>query len=183
MVTALQAWPAFLVALLVFGFAPGAVLRLIVRAFHRDDPRRRELLAELHAVPRLDRPFWVFEQIEVALSEGLWDRIVWAATGRLIHRWHLESGTRRHLAYPDTFEIPNEDERLAIEPGAVVRLMFEMKDGWGERMWVNVSSVNKRHLVGTLSNQPLGIPRLTYGDEIKFKRDHVIDIHWPFPRV
>jgi uncharacterized protein YegJ (DUF2314 family) len=58
-----------------------------------------------------------------------------------------------------------------------------MKDGWGERMWVNVSSVNKRHLVGTLSNQPLGIPRLTYGDEIKFKRDHVIDIHWPFPRV
>jgi len=32
-------WKTFLVALLVFGFAPGAVLRLIVLAFHRDDPR------------------------------------------------------------------------------------------------------------------------------------------------
>jgi len=59
MVAALQAWPAFLAALVVFGFAPGIALRLIVLAFHRDDPRRRELLAELYAVPRLERPFWV----------------------------------------------------------------------------------------------------------------------------
>jgi hypothetical protein len=68
-------WPTFLVALLVFGFAPGAVLRLIALAFSRDDPRRRELLAELHAVPRLERPFWVAEQLEVALFEGLRGRI------------------------------------------------------------------------------------------------------------
>jgi hypothetical protein len=27
-------------------------------------------------------------------------------------------------------------------------------------------------------NTPDGIPRLGPGDEIKFKRDHVIDIHW-----
>jgi hypothetical protein len=49
---AIVSWKTFLVALLVFGFAPGAVLRLIVLAFHRDDPRRDELLAEVHAVPR-----------------------------------------------------------------------------------------------------------------------------------
>jgi len=64
-------WPTFGVALLVFGFAPGAVLRLVVLAFNRDDPRRRELLGELYAVPRIERPFWVAEQIEVALFDGL----------------------------------------------------------------------------------------------------------------
>lgn len=57
------------------GFAPGAFLRLIVFAFRRGDPRRAELLAELHVVPRLERPFWVFEQLEVALFEGIWERI------------------------------------------------------------------------------------------------------------
>jgi hypothetical protein len=60
------------VALLVFGFAPSAVLRLIVLAYERGDPCRRELLGELHAVPRIARPFWVAEQFEVALFEGLW---------------------------------------------------------------------------------------------------------------
>ena len=67
---AIMSWKTFLVALLVFGFAPGAVLRLIVLAFDRNDPRRDELLAELHAVPRWERPFWVFEQLEVALAEA-----------------------------------------------------------------------------------------------------------------
>jgi hypothetical protein len=73
-----------LVGLLVFGFAPGALLRLIVLAFRRDDPRRRELLAELHTVPRIERPFWVLEQLEVAVFEGIWRRIIEAATGRVI---------------------------------------------------------------------------------------------------
>jgi hypothetical protein len=71
----LLAWPAFLVAVLVFGFAPGAVLRLIVLGFRRDDPRRRELLGEVYHVPRLERPFWVCEQLERALFEGLGPRI------------------------------------------------------------------------------------------------------------
>lgn len=64
-------WPTLLIALLVWGFAPGAVLRLIVFAFPRDDPRRRELHGELYAVPRIERPFWVVEQLEVGVCEGL----------------------------------------------------------------------------------------------------------------
>jgi hypothetical protein len=52
----ITSWRTVLVALVVFGFAPRAVLRLIVLAFRRDDPRRRELLAELHAVPHGKRP-------------------------------------------------------------------------------------------------------------------------------
>jgi DivIVA protein len=68
-------WPAVLMALLIFGFASGAVLRVIVLAFERDDPRRRELLGELYHVPRVERPFWVAEKLELALGEGLGGRL------------------------------------------------------------------------------------------------------------
>jgi hypothetical protein len=68
-------WSVFGIALLVWGFAPGALLRLIVLAYRRDHPRRRELLGELHAVPRIERPFWVVEQLESALFEGLLARL------------------------------------------------------------------------------------------------------------
>jgi DNA-binding transcriptional MerR regulator len=63
--------PMLMTALLIWGFAPGAVLRLIVLLFPKDDPRRQELLGELYAVPRVERPFWVIEQLEVGLFEGL----------------------------------------------------------------------------------------------------------------
>jgi hypothetical protein len=172
----LVSWPMFGIALLVFGFTPGLLLRLIVLAFPRDDPRRDELLGELYAVPRFERPFWVVEQLEVALVEGLGQRLVWAATGRIIHRWHLGSGVRRNREYPDTFDIPPEEEREAVAPGIDVKLMFEMKDGWGERMWVTVTAVKRRKLIGRLSNLPLGIPRLMPGEKIKFKREHIIGI-------
>jgi hypothetical protein len=45
-------------------------------------------------------------------------------------------------------------------------------------MWVQVTDVKRRHLVGTLRNLPVGIPRLLPDDKIKFKRDHIIDIDW-----
>jgi hypothetical protein len=75
LITHVIAWPTLLVPLLMFGFAPGAVLRMIVLVFRRDDPRRTELLAELPHVPRIERPFWVCEQLEVALFEGLAGRV------------------------------------------------------------------------------------------------------------
>ena len=70
------AWPTLGIALIVFGFAPGAVLRLILLIYPRGNARRKELVGELYAVPRLERPFWVAEQFEVAISEGLRDRIL-----------------------------------------------------------------------------------------------------------
>ena len=173
----LHAWPVFCLGLLVYGFAPGLVLRIIVRAFHPEDPRRQELLAELHAVPRLERPFWVLEQLEVAVFEGLWDRLVWAATGRLFDRWHLGSGLARNRQYPE-FEIPTDEAKRSLRPGDHVLLLFELNDGWCERMWVDVSAVTCRRIVGRLINTPVGIPRLYAGDEITFSPDHVVDIHW-----
>ena len=51
------------------------MLRVIVLAFERDDPRRRELRGELYNVLRVERPFWVVEQLELALIEGLGGRL------------------------------------------------------------------------------------------------------------
>ncbi len=68
-------WPSLLLVVVVFGFAPGLCLRLIVLAYPRDDPRRDELIAELYAVPRIQRPLWVAQQLEVALFEGLVHRV------------------------------------------------------------------------------------------------------------
>jgi hypothetical protein len=171
----LMSWPTFVLVLVIYGFAPGAVLRLICLAFHRDDPRRHELRAELYAVPRVLRPLWVAEQLEVALFDGLGERLRWAATGRVIHRWHLASGVEHHRLYPDSFWIPDETEKDLITPGAKVKLMFHMNAGWGERMWVNVDDVKSEgRLVGTLLNRPAGIPRLRPGDTIH--RDDIIDV-------
>ena len=49
---------------------------MITLAFRRDDPRRTELLGELPHIPRIERPFWVCEQLEVALFEGVVSRLV-----------------------------------------------------------------------------------------------------------
>lgn len=127
--------------------------------------------------------FWVFEQLEVALFEGVWERLLWAGAGRLYDRWHLDSGVKRNREHPDTFEIPDEEDKQAIEPGVVVKLLFDTTDlwgrrNWGERMWVKVTAINKRHIVGMLDNDPIGIPRLYRGDQVKFKHHHIIDIIW-----
>ncbi len=91
---AVASWPTLLLIVVVFGFAPGFCLRLIVLAYLRNDPRRAKLIAELYAVPRVQRPLWVAEQLEVALFEGLAHRIS-AALRRL---------TRRHRARAQTGE-------------------------------------------------------------------------------
>jgi hypothetical protein len=76
----------FLWAVIVFGFAPGFCLRLIVLAYPSDDPRRRELIAELYAVPRSKQPLWVAQQLEVALFEGLANRVSAAIRRRTARR-------------------------------------------------------------------------------------------------
>lgn len=66
--------------------------------------------------------------------------------------------------------------------------MFEIKllrrdhvlgqDRWGERMWLAVVKVKRRGLVCRLTNQPAGIPRLEFGDIVKIRPKHVIDIRY-----
>jgi hypothetical protein len=71
---------------LTFGLAPGLLLRVIVLMYPKDDPRRTELLAELYSEEGkrayLDRVVWVFEQLELALCEGLRLRAAHSRTAR-----------------------------------------------------------------------------------------------------
>ncbi|MGH3911892.1 MAG: hypothetical protein ACRDTC_00555 [Pseudonocardiaceae bacterium] len=87
LVDTVASWPSLLLVIVVFGFAPGFCLRLIVLAYPRNDPRRTELLAELYAVPHLQRPLWVAEQLEVALFEGLVHRASGAFRRRSVFGW------------------------------------------------------------------------------------------------
>ena len=170
-------WKALLAAMLVFGFAPGVILRIIVRSFHRDDPRRDELLAELRIVPFLERPLWVAQQLEVAIFEGLWERFFDFAAGRLFWRPRLESGVENNRKWPDSFWIPSDEEKAAIVLGDHVKIGFRSRDNWGERMWFEVTKIGRRRLVGRMLNWPHGV----YGinpdhDTVKFRLEHVIDI-------
>jgi hypothetical protein len=72
---AVASWQSLLLVLVVFGFAPGFCLRLIVLAYPRSNPRRKELIAELYVRSRIERPLWVAEQLETALFEGLGGRV------------------------------------------------------------------------------------------------------------
>lgn len=62
--------PALLTVVGTFGFAPGFCMRLIALMYPRSDPRRKELYAEMKAVPRIERPLWVAEQLETVLFEA-----------------------------------------------------------------------------------------------------------------
>ena len=64
----------FLFVVFTFGLAPGLTLRSIVLLYPPGDARRKELIAELYAVPRIERPVWVAQQLETALFEGIASR-------------------------------------------------------------------------------------------------------------
>lgn len=173
---------ALVLVLLVFGVAPGLALRFMTLAFHRDDPRRDELRAELHVVPTLEWPVWVAQQLETVIFDGLRDRIEWVLTGRLIHRWELGNGVENNQRWPDTFWIPSDEEKAEVDVGTRVKVAFQMRqgygeqDGWGERMWVDVTEVKGDRFIGELFSQPVGIPKLESGHRIGFTADHIIDI-------
>lgn len=71
---AVQDWRTYVILVLAFGFFPGFVLRLFLLLYPKDDDRRSELVAELYAVPRRNRWWFVAEQMETALFEGLSER-------------------------------------------------------------------------------------------------------------
>lgn len=172
-------WPLLALALLVFGFAPRLILRLLVLAFPRGDPRRDEVLGELDAVPYKDRPLFVAEQFEVALIEGFGGRIRWLWTRKVTEGWSLTDGVKMNRRNPGKFYVPTDDEKNDVEPGDIVKLGFKTRSGWGERMWVRVTKRTRRGYVGLLHNSPVAIPDLWHEKPIRFKREHIIDIDIP----
>lgn len=91
---------------LTFGLAPGLLLRVVVLLYPKGNPRRTELLAELYTEKGkrayLDRVVWVFEQLELALCEGLPQRAAIVRRAR-----------RRRRA--DRKEIAAREERINAE--------------------------------------------------------------------
>lgn len=75
LISAVTGWQTLLTAILAFGLLPGVALRIAVTIYPREHPRRRELVAELHAVPRWERPFWVAEQLVTVAWEGIPERV------------------------------------------------------------------------------------------------------------
>jgi AAA domain len=148
---AVASWQTLLFVLIVFGFAPGFVLRLLVRLYPPRDPRRRELVSELYAMDRIKRPLFVVEQLETVLFEGLPHRLHALRQPRTslpvagnAHRylqlldraisatWQVENGSRRaeplpyHRRYvrpwePGVYAFEVHSQRLPVA-GALVEL-------------------------------------------------------------
>jgi hypothetical protein len=129
---AVASWPSLVLVVVVFGFAPGFCLRLIILTYPRRDPRRKELIAELYAVPRIQRPFWVAEQLEVALFEGLGHRISAARASKGdVRRADAEQLAQRFTTAVDKLVHEKTAVRLAG-----VNALAQLADDWGEQRQV-----------------------------------------------
>ncbi len=128
---AVASWQTLAMVLVMFGFAPGFCLRLIVLAYPRGDPRRAELVAELYAVPRIQRPLWVTEQLEVALFEGIPHRV---------------SATLRRLGRRRRGRVQSEQHGvglagLALVVGLMGVLWIGLGDGLGDMLRAGLGAV------------------------------------------
>ncbi len=80
--------------------------------------------------------------------------------------------------FPRTFSIPRGELRRELQPGWLVKLVFELPepvDNYdAERMWVKVlRSTDDGGYVGQLDNQPLFVKGLAPGDQVPFEARHV----------
>jgi hypothetical protein len=170
-------WTTLGLLVLVFGFVPGPALSLITRLLAADDPRRDELHAELYAVPRWERPFWVAQQFEVALREGVAPRASWRWGRHVWHRAKIDSGLARHREHPDTFWVPSDEDKAELRPGDGVKLMWSIKRMPGERMWLTITHRDGDNLVGVLDNWAV-FAHIPPGEVVKFRIDDIIDFNW-----
>lgn len=144
--------------------SPDALARATLRLVFRSQVILDDVREALDDIPQWYRPWW-------ALREGI--------TAIRYGSHHLDSGVALNARYPESFWIPDADEKHAIVPGAHVKLIFRTKDEeWGERMWVRVDRRRGDRFEGSLSNTPIGCPRIGAGDRVSFTLDHIIDIDW-----
>lgn len=88
----------------------------------------------------------------------------------------LGNCVERARAYPESFRIPPEEDRLALEEGDWAKLVFEEGER-GERMWVKVTRVEgPGRYEGVLDNMPVMLVDVQAGDEVEFGAEHVASI-------
>ena len=99
--------------------------------------------------------------------------------------WCLDDGEAYHAAAPETFQIPDRQQREGLQTGDYAKLIFRIDvddadDGVAvERMWVLVRERVAGGYLGVLDNAPDGIAEndeLWLGTELPFSANHVISI-------
>jgi hypothetical protein len=92
-------------------------------------------------------------------------------------RWWLDNAERLNEENPSSFFIPPSERRRALVPGDMVKLIFRFdppsEEAGGERMWVDVVSVEPKGYLGVLVNQPKYIRGIGPGSRITFAPEHV----------
>jgi hypothetical protein len=90
----------------------------------------------------------------------------------------LASAEECHAQNPETFWIPDKEDRNSLQPGDFAKVIFKTYTGdniQGERIWVRVAGRVGDTYVGTLGNDPFIIAK-RFGDRVHFRAEHVIDI-------
>ena len=95
--------------------------------------------------------------------------------------WGLLDAEAQHLAFPDAFPIPSEQERRSLGAADLVKLVFVLDEAPAsgpnaERMWVEVLGAADGVYQGRLTNQPTVIPDLDDGALLEFDHRHVAGI-------
>jgi hypothetical protein len=96
--------------------------------------------------------------------------------------WGLLDAEAQHRAFPDTFPIPTNAERVALRTGDMVKLVFVLdppptSGPNAERMWVEVRSNQPDGTYeGWLTNRPVVIKSLEPSSIIAFEARHVAGI-------
>jgi hypothetical protein len=104
-------------------------------------------------------------------------------SGMAVSRWAgLQNVETLHRADPVTFSIPRSDQRVSLQVGDLVKLIFTADPPspaglTAERMWVAVHDVSDGRFVGLLDNQPSFIADLKPGDAVHFGPEHVAALY------
>jgi hypothetical protein len=115
-----------------FGFMPGFLMRhLVIRLWPKDHPRRAELIAELYVLGHFKRALFVFQSMEVGLSEGLTARIRVARAAAQAARRSQESDDELSPVDEDS---PQRISSLDFELGKHIFASFS-RDAVVIRLW------------------------------------------------
>ena len=98
--------------------------------------------------------------------------------------WYLDNVFERNKEFPYTFYVPSKQVIDMLNIGDIVKLRFvetESDGDAGERMWVEITCIEGNNLKGTLTNEPLNIKNLKYGQEITFQTEHICDTKYDDP--
>lgn len=86
--------------------------------------------------------------------------------------------------HPTTFYIPTRQQRLRIEPGEFVKVVFvyrasSLNGPDGEMMWLEVLRRDGDAYIGRLDNLPVqpGLVGVTLDAEVRFGPEHVYEIY------